>query len=1149
MKTLTLGMLVLVCLTSSAVFGQDTTPPQAVSAGSLDGTSIGVFFNEPLDSLTANDATYYSLSDGAFVDAAALQADGTTVLLTVSGLASPGFTLTVNGVQDVAGNAADAEVTGQVLGLTPQDLGSVAAPGLALSCAPGWVDVWARGQDIWGPADSGHIAWQERTGDFDVRVQVQSFLAPAPDANAGLMARETMDAGSRNFSICVYANQANWTAVQRIDLNGASSVLPGNWRINWPEGAGYPNVWVRLKRVGNTFTTYGANNGMDWTQIGESVTPATPYADTLLVGPRTTPVEVEVAGSTAVAQYRNYGDYVITNATITMAQQPAGVTILENTATTFSAVAQVTGAPADELLYQWQKDEVDIPGARSASYTTPLAPLTDNGAIYRVKVSLPGGVVSVLSQEAKLIVRSDIVPPGIVSAGSLDGYSVAVRFSEIVDGLTANDASLYGITGATVDTAALQADGTTVLLTVSGLTGASFTLAVNGVQDLAGNAAHFEITGQVLGLAPQDLGSVAAPGLALSLAPGWVDVWARGQDIWGAADSGQFVWQERTGDFDVRVQVQSFQSASFDANAGLMARETMDAGSRNMSIVVYANQANWTATQRIDPYGASSVLPGNWRINWPEGAGYTNVWVRLNRVGNTFTTYGGTNGTDWTRIGESVTPAPPYADTLLVGLRTTPVEVEVAGSTAVAQYRNYGDYAITNDTITIVQQPANTVVLENATATFAVVVTGASPGNLSYQWQRDEIDIPGAASASYTTPLLALTDDGAIYRVKVSLPGGVIWVLSQDAILSVRNDIIPPEVVSLASLDGTSIGVFFNEPLDPLTANDPLFYLLSDGAYVDAAALQADGTTVLLTVSGLTGPSFTLTLNGVLDLVGNAAYSEVTGQVLGLVPQDLGSVAAPGLAFSCAPGWVDVWARGQDIWGPADSGHFVWQERTGDFDVRVQVKNFQSASFDANAGLMVRETMDAGSRNFSICVYANQANWTAVQRVDLNGASSVLPGNWRINWPEGVGYTNIWVRLKRAGNTFTTFGGSNGIDWIQIGNSVTTATPYADTLLVGPRTTPVEVEVAGSTAVVQYRNYGDFVEQIVPQLMIARSGAASLTLSWPATGTEGFKLEWKNTLGAGDWTEETTSPSILEGTKTVTLSIETSGAKFFRLRR
>lgn len=68
-------------------------------------------------------------------------------------------------------------------------------------------------------------------------------------------------------------------------------------------------------------------------------------------------------------------------------------------------------------------------------------------------------------------------------------------------------------------------------------------------------------------------------------------------------------------------------------------------------------------------------------------------------------------------------------------------------------------------------QPQVQSVLTGATATFSVAATG--PG-LSYQWQRDGVDITGATAATYTTAPATWKDSGAAYRVVVSNADGKV---------------------------------------------------------------------------------------------------------------------------------------------------------------------------------------------------------------------------------------------------------------------------------------------------------------------------------------------------------------------------------------
>ena len=71
---------------------------------------------------------------------------------------------------------------------------------------------------------------------------------------------------------------------------------------------------------------------------------------------------------------------------------------------------------------------------------------------------------------------------------------------------------------------------------------------------------------------------------------------------------------------------------------------------------------------------------------------------------------------------------------------------------------------------TITTQPANQSVTVGQTATFSVTATGTAP--LSYQWQKNNANIPGATAASYTTPVTVTTDNGAKFDVIVSNTAG-----------------------------------------------------------------------------------------------------------------------------------------------------------------------------------------------------------------------------------------------------------------------------------------------------------------------------------------------------------------------------------------
>ena len=88
---------------------------------------------------------------------------------------------------------------------------------------------------------------------------------------------------------------------------------------------------------------------------------------------------------------------------------------------------------------------------------------------------------------------------------------------------------------------------------------------------------------------------------------------------------------------------------------------------------------------------------------------------------------------------------------------------------------------------TIATHPSNQTVLQGQPATFSVVASGTA--TLNYQWQRNQVNIPGATSSSYTLPAAAFADDGAKFRVVVTNAFGN--ATSNDATLTVN---APPSI-------------------------------------------------------------------------------------------------------------------------------------------------------------------------------------------------------------------------------------------------------------------------------------------------------------------------------------------------------------------
>jgi glucose/arabinose dehydrogenase len=98
--------------------------------------------------------------------------------------------------------------------------------------------------------------------------------------------------------------------------------------------------------------------------------------------------------------------------------------------------------------------------------------------------------------------------------------------------------------------------------------------------------------------------------------------------------------------------------------------------------------------------------------------------------------------------------------------------------------------------------PANVKVSVGDPASFSVDANGEGP--LSYQWQREGVDIPGATSARYTLASATLADDGARFRVVVSNANGS--VTSAAATLTVSSNHRPTATIVTPAQGATYAG-------------------------------------------------------------------------------------------------------------------------------------------------------------------------------------------------------------------------------------------------------------------------------------------------------------------------------------------------------
>ncbi|MEA2709427.1 MAG: large repetitive protein, partial [Phycisphaerales bacterium] len=174
----------------------------------------------------------------------------------------------------------------------------------------------AGGADIFGTSDSFGFSYRQITGDFDMRVRVAGLTAANAWTKAGLMARESLVANSRNVFALISASNGH-RLTSRATTGGASASTGSG-------AATFPNNWLRLARVGNVFTAYRSTDGATWTSIG-AVTIAMPQ--TVFFGLAATSHNT---AATTTAQFRDLS----VNGSTPVDEPPAAPTNITTNATT-----------------------------------------------------------------------------------------------------------------------------------------------------------------------------------------------------------------------------------------------------------------------------------------------------------------------------------------------------------------------------------------------------------------------------------------------------------------------------------------------------------------------------------------------------------------------------------------------------------------------------------------------------------------------------------------------------------------------------------------------------------------------------------------------------------------------------------------------
>ncbi|MDB5290390.1 MAG: hypothetical protein JWL69_1631, partial [Phycisphaerales bacterium] len=200
---------------------------------------------------------------------------------------------------DTSGESQMAAAQAQPLGtinstLTSLDINSTIAGSTTIMTPGSAFTVTGAGGDIGGSQLDGlRFVYEQISGNFDAVVQVSSLSQNVlPNSRAGLMVRQSLDAGSQMiFSGATASNGYRFNYRSTVNQLGV---------FNTVGTVSYPNTWVRLVRQGNQFTTFSSTDGVHWSQTGSV---ELSLANTLYLGMA---VSSHSATSTVTAQFQNF---------------------------------------------------------------------------------------------------------------------------------------------------------------------------------------------------------------------------------------------------------------------------------------------------------------------------------------------------------------------------------------------------------------------------------------------------------------------------------------------------------------------------------------------------------------------------------------------------------------------------------------------------------------------------------------------------------------------------------------------------------------------------------------------------------------------------------------------------------------------------
>ena len=516
----------------------------------------------------------------------------------------------------------------------------------------------------------------------------------------------------------------------------------------------------------------------------------------------------------------------------TITSQPSKITVTAGSTATFTVVASGT-AP---FSYQWSLGGSPISGATSASYTTPVTTLADNGASFTVTVTDAQGTVAssvaILTVQAAPVFTTQPVGTTTVTAGASMTFTAAAtgnpaptyqwyKGTALLTGQTAAtltiasptlaDAGSYTVVA--TNSLASVTSGAAVLivnqvpifttqpasLIVTAPASATFTAAASGFpfptfQWQKGGVSIAGATGATYTLATTSLTDAAT---YTCVATNTVSVTSNGAILTvyvtpaiTTQPAGTTVTAGATVSFSVVATGTPAPTYQWYKGAALLTGQTAATITIASPTLADAGSYKVVATNGVGSVTSSAAVlvvnqvpifttqPASLIVTAPTSATFTAA-----ASGFPVPTY------QWQKGGASIAGATGATFTLATTSLPDAATYTCVATNTIGPTTSNGAILTVYVPPAITTQPAGTTtVTAGFPASFSVVASGTPAP--TYQWQKTNVNISGATNSSYTIASTTLADAGS-YTVLVSNAGGN--VTSSAAVLTVN---VPPVVTN-----------------------------------------------------------------------------------------------------------------------------------------------------------------------------------------------------------------------------------------------------------------------------------------------------------------------------------------------------------------